>query len=63
MDEFDRDMQLMFDQWLIDNGKDHKYFKTYQAIQERFRKAIAKAHQKVNETENKLKSDAETNSQ
>ena len=38
IDEFDDDMKLLFSSWLKKNSKDHKYYKTFHSIAERFKK-------------------------
>ena len=43
IEEFDADMKLMFSSWLKMNSKEHKYYKTYQAIVDRFNKQIKRA--------------------
>ena len=53
IDEFDSDMRLLFSSWLKKNTKDHKYFKTFHSIAERFKKQIDKAKQRLSEIQKK----------
>ena len=50
LDAFAEDMQKLFDACLA-FGEDHKYFKTFQAIQERFEKSVDRAKSKMLEGE------------
>ena len=56
IEEFDADMKLMFSAWLKTNSKEHKYYKTYQAIADRFNKQIKRAKERIKEA--MLKSEA-----
>ena len=38
INEFDDDMQLMFSSWRKINSKDHKYFRTFTSLVDRFTK-------------------------
>ena len=49
IDEFQADMRLLFSSWLKKNTEDHKYFKTFRSITERFKKQIDKAKQRLRE--------------
>ena len=49
IDEFDDDMKLLFSSWLKKNTKDHKYYKTFHSITERFKKQIDKAKSRLSE--------------
>ena len=53
IDEFDADMRLLFSSWLKKNTEDHKYFKTFRSITERFKKQIDKAKQRLREIQRK----------
>jgi len=59
MDEFLSDMDRMFQGWIDDNGKEHKYYSTFLAIRDRFNKNIARAQQRLEVPEGK-KTDADT---
>ena len=41
--EFDDEMQTLFQAWIHANSKQHKYYKTYQSIVDRFTKQIKRA--------------------
>ena len=43
IDEFCEEMQKLFSAWQLANGKNHKYFKTFQLIVERFTKQMNRA--------------------
>lgn len=47
IDEFDADMQALFSAWSLANGEQHKYFKTFQCIAERFTKQMQRAKQRI----------------
>ena len=49
IDEFDEDMRLLFSSWLKKNTQDHKYYKTFYSIAERFKKQIERAKQRLSE--------------
>jgi len=55
MEEFSSDMNLMFQNWLRQNSADHKYYKTFLAIEDRFNKSIERARQKLQDAEDKQK--------
>ena len=38
LNEFDDDMQLMFNSWRKHNSKDHKYYRTFNSLVDRFTK-------------------------
>ena len=43
----------MFSSWLKKNTQDHKYYKTFYSIAERFKKQIERAKQRLSEIQKK----------